>query len=306
MADTTPKSKPIRPAFAFLFLILCGLLWGSNITVGRAVHDEFSAVALAFFRNATAMVVLLIILRRQWHLLVPAYKAHWRIILPAGVIGTALFNVTLYTSVQTTTAVNAGIAMSLTPAVVPVIAYFLLGSLFTLRQAVGVVVSFIGVGVVLARGNIEVLTTLSITEGDLIAIGAMICWSYYSVLVKKRPDDLAPNLFLVALLICAVVSLLPFFVAEAISGTVLPENRQSLLAAAYVGIFPTLVALFLFNRAIDSVGPNVAGHFQHAVPLFAALLGILFLGERLALYHGIAAALIAAGIYWATSSAKTK
>lgn len=306
MADSKIETKPIRPALAYLLLLLCGLLWGSNITVGRAVHEEFSAVTLAFYRNAIALLALLIILRGAWAGIAAALKEHWRIILPAGIIGTALFNFTLYTALQTTTAINGGIAMSMTPAVVPIMAFFMLGAHFTARQAVGVAVSFLGVGIVLIRGDINVLVSLAFTIGDIVAIGAMICWCYYSILVKKRPDTLNPNIFLAALLFCAVAALLPFFLFEATTGSVLPGNPTHMLAALHVGIFPTLVALFLFNRAVDSVGPSAAGHFQHAVPLFAALLGILFLGERLALYHGLGAALIAAGIYWATSSAKTR
>lgn len=302
MADT----KTIRPAVAYLLLVLCSLLWGSNLTVGRAIHADFSAEILAFYRNGIALTFILLFIRPDWRNLWPALKTHWPVLVPAGVIGTALFSFTIYTALQTTTTVNGAIAMSLTPATVPIIAYFMLGNKFTARQALGVVISFIGVGIVLVRGELKVLTSLDFTIGDLIAIGAMICWCFYTVLVKKRSDTLSPNLFLACLLICAVATLLPFFIWQAVTATVLPTNPEHLLAAAYVGLFPTLIALVLFNRAIDSVGPTAACHFQHLVPVFAATLGVLFLGETLHPYHGLGGVLIALGIYCATSSAKTK
>ena len=150
----------------------------------------------------------------------------------------------------------------------------MLGDRFAARQALGVVVSFIGVGIVLIRGDLNVLASLDLTTGDLMAIGAMICWCYYSVLVKNRPDTVCPNLFLACILICAVAALLPFFIWQAVTATILPTNAINLFAAAYIGLFPTLIALVLFNRSIDSVGPSAAGHFQHLVPVFAATLGL--------------------------------
>ena len=302
MAD----KKTIRPAVAYMLLTLCAALWGSNIAVGRYIHADFSAETLAFYRNGIALTFMLLFIRSTWRQLWPTLKTHWAIIVPAGLIGTALFNFNLYSALQTTTAVNGAVAMSLTPAVVPIIAYFMLGDRFAARQALGVVVSFIGVGIVLIRGDLNVLASLDLTIGDLMAISAMICWSYYSVLVKKRPDTVCPNLFLACLLTCAVGALLPFFIWQAVTSTILPTNTMNLFAAAYIGLFPTLIALVLFNRSIDSVGPSAAGHFQHLVPVFAATLGILFLGETLHAYHGAGATLIAMGIYCANSSAKTK
>ena len=48
------------------------------------------------------------------------------------------------------------------------------------------------------------------------------------------------------------------------------------------------------------MGPNKAGLFVHLMPLFGALLSVIFLGERLYGYHYAGAALIFGGIWLTT------
>jgi drug/metabolite transporter (DMT)-like permease len=53
------------------------------------------------------------------------------------------------------------------------------------------------------------------------------------------------------------------------------------------------------------IGPNRAGHFQHLVPIAAALLAIIFLGERLEQYHWVGIFIIGSGIWFAQSTRKS-
>ena len=62
MAD----KKTIRPAAAYMLLILCAALWGSNIAVGRYIHADFSAETLAFYRNGIALTFMLLFIRSTW------------------------------------------------------------------------------------------------------------------------------------------------------------------------------------------------------------------------------------------------
>jgi drug/metabolite transporter (DMT)-like permease len=296
-----PSRADHHARLAYLMLIACTVLWGSNITVGRAVHADIPPVALAFWRNTVALLALLPFtwreLRAQW----PLVKANLGLFAGAGVIGTALFNAALYQAVHTTTVINAALVMSLTPVVVPIMAFLLLRDRLSGRQAGGIAVSFAGVVVVIARGEWSVLTSLAVRPGDLLMLLAMLAWSFYSVLVKRKPAALGPFAFLAAILACAAPVLLPFYVAESILAGPMPFTPLTVAAAGYVGLFPTALALLLYNRAVQAIGPNRAGAFNHLTPVFAALLAILFLGERFAIYHLAGGALIVAGLYLASA-----
>ena len=67
-------------------------------------------------------------------------------------------------------------------------------------------------------------------------------------------------------------------------------------------VFASLLAFLCFNRGIEVLGPNKGGLFMHLIPVFAALLAFVFLGERLEPFHAVGIAAIVAGILLATTA----
>jgi len=68
----------------------------------------------------------------------------------------------------------------------------------------------------------------------------------------------------------------------------------------YVGIFPSLLSFFCWNKAIESGGAHIAGMFFNLIPVFANILAVFFLKEAFALFHMIGMLLIFSGIYFST------
>lgn len=290
-----------KTGLAVLMLLACGLFWGSNVVVGRAVHEDLPPIGLAFWRNVAAFAVMLPFTARglieQW----PAIRANMGVFLAAGVIGTALFNAVLYWAVQGTTAVNASLMMSLCPVTVPIFALLILRVGLTWRQAAGIAASLGGVVAIVTRGDVMALADFSFNQGDLLMIGAMACWSFYTVIVKLRPPSIDPFTFLSALLLVAVVTLIPFYAWESATARAYPATWEAAAAATYLGLFPTALALLFFNKAVEIMGPNRTGPYNHLVPVFATILAVIFLDESLALFHLAGAAFIAVGLYLATA-----
>ena len=73
-------------------------------------------------------------------------------------------------------------------------------------------------------------------------------------------------------------------------------NATTAAAIAYVAIFPSLLAYIFYNRGVELIGPARAGLYMFLVPVFGALLAMLFLGERLHLYHALGFAFIIGGV----------
>jgi len=68
----------------------------------------------------------------------------------------------------------------------------------------------------------------------------------------------------------------------------------------YVIVFPSLLAHFFFFRGVELIGPNRAAPIMYTIPVFASLLAIVFLGERLYPFHIAGFALVLAGVILAT------
>jgi drug/metabolite transporter (DMT)-like permease len=63
-----------------------------------------------------------------------------------------------------------------------------------------------------------------------------------------------------------------------------------------VSLFASVIAYIFWNRGVREVGPNPAGVMLNLMPVFGAGLAVALLGERLAGYHWLGAALVLAGI----------
>ena len=63
-----------------------------------------------------------------------------------------------------------------------------------------------------------------------------------------------------------------------------------------MAIFPSLLAYIFYNRGVELLGPARTGLYMFLVPVFGSLLAVIFLGERLHLYHALGFAFIIAGV----------
>lgn len=297
--------EPARPAARrlydrpYLLISLATLFWAGNFVLGRAVSGEVPPVGLAFWRwFGGALIVApfaLPYLRRDW----PAVRTSWRTLLLLGFLGIAVFNTLIYAGLARTTAINALLLQSIQPVVIIIFSYLIFRDTIGMRQALAVAVSLLGVVTIIARGDLRALAALAFNSGDLLVLVAIVAYAAYTALLRRRPP-IHPLSFLLATFTVGVVLLLPLYIAEGLSGRPMQPTPVTLGAVAYVAIFPAILAYLCFNRSVELLGANRAGHFFHLQPAFGVVLAMIFLGERFAPFHAVGIALIVAGILLAT------
>lgn len=296
------QTKSSSSLLAALFLTISSACWGGNIFIGRLVHAEVPPVGLSFWRWVLALALFLPFVWPQLRRDGPALRRHWKNLAALAFFGMSAFHTALYLSVNYTTATNAALLVAICPVLVPLLAWAFYRDAVTPRVVLAIVVSLLGVAIVILRGDPARLLALEFNAGDLIMLAAAFFWSVYTVLLKRRPADLHPQTLLAAMMVLAAVMLLPVYLWETAFVRPMPVTQDSLLAVAYVVVFASLLAFLCFNRGIEVLGPSKGGLFLHLIPVFAALLAFVFLGERLQPFHGLGIAAIVAGIVLATTS----
>lgn len=280
---------------AYLLLTFTALFWAGNSIVGRAARDLVPPVALSFWRWSIALALLLPLawphLRRDG----AALRARWPIVLLLGTLGIGAFNTMLYTGLQTTTALNSMLVQSAQPALILIFGALVMRDRTSPRQIAGVAVSLVGVLAIIARGDPAALLALRLNAGDAIIGAAVLLWALYSVLLRKRPA-VHPLSFLAASIFVGVLVIAPLYGAELWAGRRIVPARDSALAIAYVSVFPSFLAYLFFNRGVELIGSAATGQYMNVMPLIGAGLAMLFLGERLYLFHVTGLVLIVAGI----------
>jgi len=293
----------VRPLGSpYLLLTLAMLCWAGNWVVGRAIHEQVPPLALNFWRWAASLLLILPVawrpLRDQWRLML----RHWKWILPMAAIASAIFQSMVYLGLQHTTALNGALLIALVPIVVAAFAAMLLGDRFTPLQGLGIGVSLAGAVVVIVRGDLSVLRALAFNPGDLWILAAVPIWALYTVLLKRWPAGLDRMSFLAAMAIVGTLLQAPLYAWEWAGGRHLVLSPASLAAIAYTAVFASFLAFVFYNAALQRTTPTVAGPFHHLHPAFTALLGIVFLGERIGWHHAVGVACIVLGLYLTTSA----
>ena len=301
----TKKDKPIAALWsrAYLLLSMTALFWAGNSIIGRAARELVPPAALSFWRWIIALGLLLPLawphLKRDW----PILRANWTVMLLLGTLGIGAFNTMLYTGLQTTTALNSMMLQSAQPALILMVGALVMGDRTSVRQVAGVLISLAGVLVIISRGDIGALLGLELNAGDAIIGVAVVLWAIYSVFLRQRPQ-VHPLSFLAASVAVGVAVISPIYAVELWSGRMIVPVWESGLAIAYVSVFPSFLAYLFFNRGVELIGSAATGQYLNVMPLMGAGLAMLFLGERLHLFHVAGLALVVAGIVVAGRSAQ--
>lgn len=284
-----------KSTWVYLLLILPPLFWAGNSVLARGVADLIPPVAMSFWRWMIALVMLIPFTWRQTLKDWPTIRKSWKSILMLGLLGIASFNTLLYTAAHSTTALNIALTQSVMPAVIVLISFVMFHDRISAKQIFAIVLCMLGAGHIIVRGELARLLELRFVIGDLIMLCAVCLYALYSVLLRKRPN-IHPLSFLTSTFAVGVIFLLPLYFWECQKVPPLVLSQPVVMSLLYVAICPSILAYLCWNRGILEIGANRAGLYINLIPLFAALLAVVFLDERFQSYHLIGIGLIFTGL----------
>lgn len=296
-------SQKLTPS-AVLLLVTATFLWAGNAVVGRAISEMVPPITLNFIRWSIAFVILAFfggsILRKG-----SAVWRHWRQYALLGLLGIGMYNALQYMALQSSSPVNVTLVNSSMPVWMLLVGRLFFGSSINLRQVGGAVLSLLGVGLVLVGGDVTQLQSVRLVIGDVYMLIAVIAWAFYSWLLSRDDHDSALqqnwSMILLAQVTFGVMWAGLFSAGEwALTDWHIEWSWGLGLALLYVAIGPAIISFRCWGLGVQRVGPTMAGFFANLMPLFAALLSTVFLGEAPKLYHGVAFLLIVGGIIYAS------
>lgn len=277
-------------------LSLSSLLWSGNFIVGRALRDEVEALTLNYWRWVIALVILLPFSFPAVRQQLSSFKQHWKFAVMLAITGIAGFHVCVYKALQTTNAINALLFLSISPFMIIIGTRLVYKDRINALQITGITLSLAGVVGLLTHGEPQRLRSFEFNMGDIWMLLAVALWSIYSVILKRKPGQFTQNVLLNYTIIFGVMIMTPFYLASASENIRFGLTVLNIGGLLYISIFSSLVAYFCWNYGVIKLGPNTAGSFLHLMPLFGAMLSVLFLGEGIKVYHLVGAVFIATGL----------
>jgi len=288
---------------AYLLLITATMLWGGNAVAARLAADEWQSFTMTFVRWSLTLVCLLPFtykhLKNDW----PVLRTRVVVLFCMGAFGMGLFNITMFTALRYTTAVNASIEQSLMPVLIILANFLFFRQRAAMWQLVGVVISIVGVVITSTNGQPLGFFSGALNRGDALMLVAAFFYAGYTISLRWRPDvHWLSFLFVIA---CGAASVcLSLAVLEIGEKGFDAPSIHGWMLLWYTVICPTIVSQLAFARGVELIGGNRAGLFINLVPVFGSLLAVLIIGESFHLYHGLGLVLVLGGIFLAEKSAK--
>jgi drug/metabolite transporter (DMT)-like permease len=289
----------------YILLTFTALFWSGNFVLSRAIHADVPPFTLSFWRWVIALCLLLPFVTRSLKYQWPYLRAQALRILWLALSGITGFNSLVYLGTQYTSATNALLINAFIPVLTILLSALFLHSHLKRSQLAGVLTSVTGVMVILSHGNMQSFFSMQFNKGDLFIFAAALSWAIYTVLIKDLDKRINRIVLLAVIIFIGLIGILPFYLWEAMSAPALVINTEIVLSFAYVGIFPSILAVWFYNYGVAEVGPARASLFIHLMPVFGTLMSTVFLGEQIHLYHVLGIFAIFSGIYLSSRQDKT-
>ncbi len=203
-----------------------------------------------------------------------------------------------FTAIKATSVANASLIVALQPVVLMLLAGRLFGERVGSRQVALTGVAVIGVALVVAGGAGRPTWSL---RGDLLAVVALGMWVVYFVASKRARQRLGSLEYQFSLTAIAAVVVLPLALVE---GGVLDVGVAGLLGALALALVPGSGHLIM-NWAHPKLAITTSSLLTLVVPVVAAGLAWVVLGESLVALQVLGGAVVLAGVAAAVHSRAT-
>ncbi len=282
---------------AIFLLSLAMLGWAGNTIAGRLSTGEISPMMVVFLRWFIITTFLSLLLYKK---IIKSFvflkgKIIWVFLM--GGLGMTCFNSLFYIAAQNTSAINLGIIQGFMPGLI------LTGSVLFFKEKVnfvklcGLFISFFGVIVVISKGNFQTIVDLTINLGDVVMFLALFFYAGFTLGLRYKPE-LDPLVLMAYFSFGALIFSVPLVWLEFIFGySQLPSNTNAWLTIFYIAFVPSLLAQIFFIKGVELIGASQAGLFINILPIFAAILGVIILGESLQIYHFTSLVVVLSGVY---------
>ncbi len=289
--------------YAYANLSLAMIIVGSSVVFGKIITNSFPVFLASGLRFAIASAVMLPLLLKYEKKLFHISGKDLLNLIAMAFCGQFVFTFLVLLGLRYTSAIEAGIITSTSPAMMAVVTYLFFREKPGIHRmiAIGMVVA----GVVIVNGFVD-FKTVSIpthhTFGNLLMIGAVVGEAFFLLMRKRISSDIS-NLALTGYLcFLGFIMFLPLSLFQAISFDFSGVSPLAWGAIFYFGAVFTVLAYIFWFQGVSRVSGSTAGVFTAIMPVSAVVLSCLFLKENFTLHHAVGGVFILFAIFLMTKA----
>jgi drug/metabolite transporter (DMT)-like permease len=294
---------PSRP-LAYACLALSMSLVGSYVALSKPLAAAFPVFLLAWMRFGIGGLAMLHWLRKPATEAPLTARTH-RLLFLESFLGNFLFSLCMLFGVSLTSAVSAGVIMAAIPAAVALLSWIFLRERISGRTWTAIACAALGIALLAfskpahaAPDDAGSLAWL----GNLLLLGAVICEASYAVIGKALTGVLGPKRITSLINLWGFALVTPFGLYAAWRFDFSSVALGPWLLLVFYALAASVWTVWLWMTGLKVVPAAQAGVFTAMLPVSAALVGVLVLGEPLGLVQVLAFAFSLVGVLLATAS----
>ena len=288
----------VIPWLAYLSLGASMALVGSYVGLSKVLVLVFPIFLLAWLRFGIAAVAMAGWVKRSATEQPLSRHDRWLLFFES-FFGNFLFSICMLFGVSMSSALAAGVIMAGIPAAVAVMSRVFLKERISGRVMLGIACAVGGIALVSFTKSSDA-TKASSLLGNLLLVAAVLCEASYVVIGKKLTGNVSPKRISALINLWGLALVTPLGLWQALSfdfGAVAAGSWWLLL---FYSIAASMVTVWLWMTGLKHVQAAKAGIFTVLLPVSAAAVGVLLLGERFSAAQAAAFALALSGVVLAT------
>jgi drug/metabolite transporter (DMT)-like permease len=286
-------------AWAYASLAASMALVGSYVGLSKLLVAVFPVLLLAWLRFGIAAVVMVHwVGRRSGDL---PLSRHDRVLLFwESFLGNFLFSICMLYGVALTSALAAGVTMAAIPAAVAVLSRLFLGERIRPRITLAILCAAVGIGLLAWGRHQGPATEAASPLGYALLLGAVLCEASYVVIGKRLTGNVSPRRISALINLWGLALVTPFGLWQAWRFDFAAVPAATWLLLVFYAVAASMVTVWLWMQGLRHVPSSRAGVFTVMLPVSAALVGVVVLGETFGVAHVAAFALALVGLLLAT------
>jgi drug/metabolite transporter (DMT)-like permease len=285
---------------AKLLLGVVVLIWGANFIVMKAAFRELPPLVFNAVRMTVAAALMGgIWLARERQRKMP--RSDWLKLAGVGLLGNTCYQVLFAIGLDLTTSAISSLLIGTIPIWTALLAMALGWERISTRTWVGIALAFGGVVLVTLGSPQGNSSTQDLLVGNLLTLGAAICWAGYTVFSKRLLERYSALRVSAVGLVVGVPGLWPFAALELCSvdwRALPPWVYGSIL---YTSCFPIALAYLIWSYSIQQLGAARTAIFNNIVPVVTFALAFVVLHEPITWLQLVGGAIVLGGV-WQTQS----
>ena len=265
-------------------------LVGSYVALSKPLVAALPVFLLAWLRFGIGGLAMAHWLKKPAHE-APMSSQTRRLVFMESFLGNFLFSICMLFGVSLTSAVAAGVIMAAIPATVALLSWLFLRERISGRVWAAVACAVLGIGLVsLSKNELPALMG-SVQEADLasknawlgnaLLVGAVLCEASYAVIGKKLTGVLSPKRITALINLWGFALVTPLGLWMAWDFDFAGVAPPVWLLLVFYALAASVWTVWLWMTGLKTVPANQAGVFTVMLPVSAAAVGVLVLGEHL-------------------------